>query len=125
MQTSRADHSSHFNAPAEFSISDSPLAGGDVLVTVVGELDIATVARVRERLAAVIEAGAGRVVVDLRGVSFMDSTGLAAFVHAKVRQGAITLVMEPDSYARLIFEVAGLVGVLDVVETLDDALQRG
>ena len=51
----------------------------------------------------------------------MDSTGLAAFIHAKMRlgdEGRLTLVMEPDSYAHLIFEVAGLVGVLDVVDTL-------
>jgi hypothetical protein len=51
----------------------------------------------------------------------MDSTGLATFIHAKMRlgdEGHLTLVMEPDSYARLIFEVAGLTGVLDLVETL-------
>jgi anti-sigma B factor antagonist len=125
MQTSRADHSSLFEAPAEFSIAGSRLDDGGVLLTIVGELDIATVPLVRERLAAVTAAGARRVVVDLRGVSFMDSTGLAAFVHAKARQAGITLVIEPDSYAALIFEVAGLVGVLDVVETLDDALSRG
>ena len=112
--------------PAEFSIADSRLADGGVLLTVAGELDIATVPVVRERLSAIADAGARRLVVDLRGVSFMDSTGLAAFIHAKMRQedeGAMTLVMAPNSYPRLIFEVAGLVGVLDVVETLDDALR--
>jgi anti-sigma B factor antagonist len=107
---------------AQFSITDTPFDDDGVLLTVTGELDIATVPLVRERLAGPA-AAARRIVVDLRGVSFMDSTGLAAFVHAKMRQ-AITLVMEPDSYARLIFEVAGLIGVLDVVDRLDDALNR-
>lgn len=109
------------NAPAEFSIADSHRADGSVLLTVTGELDIATVPVVRDRLAGLTEAGARRLVVDLRDVSFMDSTGLAAFIHAKMRlgdEGSLTLVMEPDSYAHLIFEVAGLVGVLDVVDTL-------
>jgi anti-anti-sigma factor len=120
------DQSRVFNVPAEFSIADSRLEDGAFLVTIAGELDIATVALVRERLAALAEAGARRIVADLRDVAFIDSTGLAAFVHAKVRQGdgSITLVMEPDSYARLIFEVAGLVDVIDVVDTVDDALQR-
>jgi anti-anti-sigma factor len=117
-------HSNFLNAPAAFSIADSRRADGSALLTIAGELDIATVPVARERLSALIEAGADRLVVDLRDVSFMDSTGLAAFIHAKMRlgdAGRLTLVMQPDSYARLIFEVAGLVGVLDVVATLDDA----
>jgi anti-sigma B factor antagonist len=117
----RPDHSNLLNAPAEFAIADVRRPDGSVLLTITGELDIATVPVVRERLSAVIEAGARRLVVDLRDVSFMDSTGLAAFIHAKMRlgdEGHLTLVMEPDSYAHLIFEVAGLVGVLDVVDTI-------
>jgi anti-anti-sigma factor len=115
------DRSSFLNAPPAFSIADSRRADGSVLLTIAGELDIATVPVVRDRLAAVTDAGARRLVVDLRNVTFMDSTGLAAFIHTKMRlgdEGHLTLAMEPDSYARLIFEVAGLTGVLDVVETL-------
>jgi anti-sigma B factor antagonist len=105
----------------EFKLSEAPLANGAVL-TIAGELDIATVPRIRERLSAIIERGARRLVVDLRAVTFMDSTALAAFIHAKVQLDDITLALERDSYARLIFEVAGLDGVLDVVETLDEAV---
>ena len=126
MQTSpSSDHSSLFNSPPEFTIADSQLADGGVLLTIAGELDIATVPVVRERLARLTVAGARRLVVDLRRVAFMDSTGLAAFIHTKVQlgdEGDLTLVLEQDSYARLIFEVAGLVGVLDVVDTLDAAI---
>jgi anti-sigma B factor antagonist len=104
----------------DLKLSDAPLADG-VLLTIAGELDIATVPAVRERLTTIIERGARRLVIDLRAVTFMDSTALAAFIHAKVNlgDGGLTLVIERDSYARLIFEVAGLDGVLDVVETLD------
>jgi anti-sigma B factor antagonist len=107
--------------PVELSLAEARLADGGALLTVAGELDIATVPVVRDRLAAVTDAGARHVIADLREVTFMDSTGLAAFIHAKMRlgdEGHLTLVMEPDSYARLIFEVAGLTGVLDLVETL-------
>ena len=116
------DRSNFLNAPPAFSIADACRADGSSLLTIAGELDIATVPVVRERLTALTDGGARRLVVDLRDVSFMDSTGLAAFIHAKMRlgdEGAMTLVLEPDSYARLIFEVAGLDGVLDVVDTLD------
>jgi anti-sigma B factor antagonist len=106
---------------SELKLSEAPLANG-ALLTIAGELDIATVPRVRERLTAIIERGVRRLVVDLRAVTFMDSTALAAFIHAKVQLDDTTLVLERDSYARLIFEVAGLDGVLDVVETLDKAV---
>jgi anti-sigma B factor antagonist len=109
--------------PVELSLAEARLADGGALLTVAGELDIATVPLVRERLTAITATGTRRLVVDLRAVSFMDSTALAAFIHAKMRlgdEGTMTLVLEQDSYARLIFEVAGIDGVLDVVETLDD-----
>jgi anti-sigma B factor antagonist len=117
-------HATPFDHPAELSLAEARLADGGALLTVAGELDIATVPLVRERLTAITEAGARRLVVDLRAVSFMDSTALAAFIHTKMRlgdEGRMTLVLERDSYARLIFEVAGIERVLDVVETLDEA----
>ena len=124
MQTPDAAHTSRLNDPGEFSLAESPLEGGGVLLTIAGELDIATVPALRERLTKITDAGTRRLVLDLLGVSFMDSTALAAFVHTNMRlgdDGQMTLVIAPDSYARLIFEVAGLDGILDVVETLDHA----
>jgi anti-anti-sigma factor len=48
---------------------------GHVLVTVAGEVGIATVPHLRERLAAL--AGSGRpLIVDLDRVAFIDAAGL-------------------------------------------------
>jgi anti-anti-sigma factor len=41
-----------------------------------GEVDIDTVDRIREQLENATATGARHVVLDLRGVSFLDSTGL-------------------------------------------------
>ena len=41
-----------------------------------GEVDMGTVGQVREQLEHVTASGARRVVLDLRGVTFLDSTGL-------------------------------------------------
>jgi anti-sigma B factor antagonist len=114
------------NQAASFSLTEAPLEGGGVVLTIRGELDMATVPALRRRLTAITEATA-RIVLDLTGVSFMDSTALAVFVRAKARLGndaRIVLVVAPDSYARLILDVVGLLGVLDVVETLDEAVQH-
>jgi anti-sigma B factor antagonist len=93
----------------------------ETTLTLSGELDLATVPALREQMIAATEAGARKLVLDMREVSFMDSTALAAVINAKKRMGEggeVTLVLPRDSYGRLIFEVTGLDGVLDVVETL-------
>jgi anti-sigma B factor antagonist len=48
----------------------------EVLVRPVGELDLATVPMVDEQLAELSSAGFTRLVLDLRAVRFLDSTGL-------------------------------------------------
>lgn len=47
-----------------------------------GELDLAGADLAREALAAAIGDGEGQVVVDLTGLSFIDSTGIAILVAA-------------------------------------------
>jgi anti-sigma B factor antagonist len=97
------------------------------VVAVAGELDMATAPRLREQLNALIAAGARRLVVDLRGVSFMDSIALAALVRAQQRlgdKGRMAVVIERESYAFLIFEAAGLPHCLELAETLPAAIAR-
>jgi anti-sigma B factor antagonist len=96
-----------------------------LVVTVNGELDIATAPALRDRLAAAIEAGKRRLVIDLSAISFLDSVALATIVHAKQRLpegGKLALAVDPSSYVMLVFESGGLVKVLDLVETRDQAI---
>ncbi len=58
-----------------------------VRVAPVGELDIATVDKLQAEVVRLRESGFERVVLDLRGVRFLDSTGLR-------------LVLELDAAAR-------------------------
>ena len=54
---------------------------GDGRVVVLGEVDMATAPELSEAIESLINTGAQRVVVDAAGVTFMDSTGLAAPGH--------------------------------------------
>jgi len=113
--------------PAGLSVAEGALENGGCVLTVHGELDIATTPALRERLSQIIERGVRLLVVDLRAVSFMDSTALAIFIRVRTRlgrDGRMTLVTAPDSYARLILDIAGLARALDVVETLDEGIQH-
>jgi hypothetical protein len=60
---------------ARLAIEAHPEPGG-VRVRPCGEIDLATVDRIRRQLDQCVAAGHKRVVLDLRDVTFMDSTGL-------------------------------------------------
>ena len=96
-----------------------------LVITVGGELDIATAPALRARLDAAIGAGTRRLVIDLSAISFLDSVALATIVHAKQRlpeDGRMALAVDPSSYVMLVFESGGLPQVLDLVETRDQAI---
>src|SRR2546423_13457374 len=83
---------------------------GYPVVTVAGEIDIATAARLRERLFEL--AGGGRpLVADLDQVRFIDSAGLAVLVGAANRAaahgGRLHVVCAPPR-TRPLLRLAGL-----------------
>lgn len=95
------------------------------LLTVSGELDIATAPDLRSRLDAAVDAGTKRIVLDLEAVSFMDSVAMAAIIHTRTRlgdRGKIAIVVPSASYTRLVFEIAGLPRCLDLFETREHAV---
>ena len=98
---------------------------GYAIVAVAGEVDIATVTRLRERLFEL--AASGRtLVVDLDQVSFIDSAGLAALVGAARRtaaHGASLQVVCAWPRTRQLFRLTGLDGPVPLARTLDGALE--
>ena len=60
---------------------------GAVIAAVTGEIDISTVAQLRERLFELADNG-GTLIVDLNRVTFIDSSGLGALVGAARRAAA-------------------------------------
>jgi anti-sigma B factor antagonist len=114
-----------WDSPAEFRLTEERLAPGGRLLAASGELDIATVPELRERLDAAVDAGIKRLVLDLSDISFMDSVAMAAILHTRTRlgeSGRINVVVPESSYTRLVFEIAGLPRCLDVFESRADAV---
>ena len=84
-----------------------------VTVRLVGELDLSTV----PDLARVLDRFTGdepeRLLLDLDGVEFMDSTGLAAIVHAQQAadmNGYRLTVRYSSPQVHRLFELAGVLG---------------
>jgi anti-sigma B factor antagonist len=92
------------------------------VVRLSGELDVVSVGRLRTVLDQLL-LGSGQLVVDLRGLSFIDSAGLGALVRAhrkaRVLQGQLTCLCLPDSQASKLFRITGLHRVLRIEAGVD------
>jgi anti-sigma B factor antagonist len=107
------------NPPDDFSISAED-RDGRAHLSLRGELDLATAPELEELLNSRVDSGQ-EVVVDLRGLEFMDSSGIRVLVaaHARAgRTGTRVVVVRPgrDSAVAKIVEVSGLDGELNILD---------
>ncbi|GAA1527937.1 STAS domain-containing protein [Actinomadura kijaniata] len=104
----------------ELNVSTSS-QGGHAVVTATGELDLYTAPRLQNALAVLLREEVDRIVVDLSGVEFCDSTGmnvlLSAMKRLKERGGSLELAA-PRPAVRRILQVTGLDSVFTVVDAV-------
>ena len=95
------------------------------VVTVSGEIDMVSVARLREQLFELAASGEP-VVADLDRVSFIDSTGLGVLVgtvrRATAHGGSFQVVSAQPNFWR-VFRMAGLDSAIPLTRTLAEAQQ--
>ena len=98
---------------------------GTAVLTVKGEVDVATAPRLREHVIDLVADGHRRIVVDIEGVEFLDSTGLGVLVGAlkRVRShgGELELVCTRPRILK-VFEVTGLDRVFAIHASVDEAV---
>ncbi len=87
------------------------------IMTLKGEIDIYTATQLKDELNDLVSEQKNEVIVDLKDVTYMDSTGLGTFVsalkHAEKAESTLRLIRANDRLYRL-FEVTGLDDVIDV-----------
>lgn len=96
---------------------------GRAVVALRGELDVAGAASVAAALIAVA-ARARELIVDLAGLEFIDSSGLAALVLARKRArqaGGDLLLAAPQAQVLRVLAAARLAGVFDVHASVGQA----
>jgi anti-sigma B factor antagonist len=88
-------------------------------VTLSGELDIATVSRVEEAVAATLTGEVRTLTIDLSGLGFVDSSGLRLFIVLDQRateQGWELRLLRPDAQVLTVFQISGVEENLPFVE---------
>ena len=97
-------------AGPHFVAATEQLEGGRPLVSVIGEVDLASARAFEETLRRVAERPTGDVIVDLSGCSFFDSTGLKALLDTRVQLNRsnrpMTLVVSNPNVMK-IFQITG------------------
>ncbi|MGW4947875.1 STAS domain-containing protein [Actinoplanes sp. NPDC004185] len=96
-----------------------------VIISVRGDLDGGTDTVLSTTLEQVLDRPVPRVVVDVSGIGFCDSTGLRSFINGHERAvaagGWLRLAAPGDQLSGLL-DVAGLMPVLEVYPSVADAL---
>lgn len=116
--TSSADPAGTY---ASFAVTS---VGVCAVVVAKGEIDLCTQPGLQDALAAAAEQW-DRIIIDMRLVSFLDSTGMAVMVEAlkqsrHPRQGALCLVGVSGMVLRAL-EVAGLGALFEVYSSVEEA----
>ena len=111
----------------EFNVEERNQGTASVLA-VTGELDLRTSPELEDRLARVWASGAELVILDLRQIEFMDSTGLRVLLGAHQRAQEtgrrFALVRGADQVERVL-TLTGVRDLLTVVDAPEELLAAG
>jgi anti-sigma B factor antagonist len=100
---------------------------GDVLIRAVGELDMSSAPSLTAAAEDAIGDGYRLLLLDLSGLSFLDSTGLSALLaihrEAKARDAQAAIIAPSDNALRVL-EMLGVEQVLNIHDTIEDAVRH-
>jgi anti-sigma B factor antagonist len=98
---------------------------GVAVVAPTGRLDVAGAPTLKDAISEALKNGQARVVIDMEGVSFVDSTGLGSVIAAlkqiRSSQGDLRLAA-PNQQVRVVLELTTLDRVFPYFATVEEAL---
>ena len=112
-------------ASHRFVAATEQLETGTPVVSVMGEVDLATASALEQTLLGVEDDRPGEMIVDLSGCSFLDSSGLRALLATRERHEQSnprpTLVVSNPNVMR-IFQLTKFDELFEIYPTLDAAV---
>ena len=110
-------------ASDSLEVNEEPL-GDACLIDARGEIDHVSTTLVADALRRATVEGTGPVVLDLTGTTFIDSAGISTLLNGLRRLTRLRrklIVVCPPGPARRVFEMLGLVGTFEIVDSLGEA----
>jgi anti-anti-sigma factor len=103
----------------------SVVQGSAAVVKIEGRFEFGTRHEYKRLIGQIVQEGHRRLVLDLEGVTFLDSSalGLLLLTHQnfKLKDGNFSLV-KPTGYVRQVLELANLPRVIPVYDSMDEAI---
>jgi anti-sigma B factor antagonist len=92
-------------------------ADAGTVITVRGDVDMASAPQLRDVLDELVEAGSQRIVLDCRALAFLDSSGIGVLIAARNRLGdeGVIVLASPPAHVRKVLEITGVSSHLAVV----------
>jgi anti-sigma B factor antagonist len=109
----------------DFDLVTTELGEGTFVVGLTGEVDLYTAPELKSELLRLVAEGPNRIVVDLSGATFVDSTTLGVLLGAVKRLrliGGELVIVCADLNIRRILSITLLDRAFTIYDTLDDAL---
>jgi anti-sigma B factor antagonist len=110
-------------ASNDLEVDERPLGDGR-LIEARGEIDHLTTPLVADALRRATLEGEGAVVLDLTPTTFIDSAGISTLLNGLRRLTRLRrklIVVCPPGPARRGFEMRGLIGTFEIVDSLGEA----
>lgn len=102
--------------------------GAGIVASLGGDVDLANAAPLRDRLLAAVPNTAWALVVDLSGLTYLDSAGVRLLFdlagRLRERRQQLILLAAPDTLHREVLRLVAMDRVASVVDTRADALAR-
>jgi anti-anti-sigma factor len=102
--------------------------GDTPILAVTGELDLASTPTLEQELERVRTKGPSLIIIDLRELEFMDSTGLSVLIraHQQAQQGGYRLgIVNGSRQIRRLLTLTGVADRLTIVERPEDLAEVG
>ena len=106
---------------------DQRVSGGVTILDVRGQLTIEALQDMvlAERVRSVLKDGRRRIVLNLREVPYVDTTGLCNIIEGYVttrRQGGVLKLLQPAPHVREVLQITRLLTIFEAFDSEADAI---
>jgi anti-sigma B factor antagonist len=104
---------------------DQQAHAGATVLTITGELDLATIGVLKDAVGAELDVKTAPVILDLSDLTFCDSTGLGSFValHRQAAAAGTTIALAgPRKRVADLLQISGINQVVPVFESVAEAV---
>jgi anti-anti-sigma factor len=107
-----------------FSVQVESKGTHSAQVTIVGALDAHTFERFFNTMSQLVDAGTLRIVLDLRGMTYITSVGMNFLVNMRLQRkkaGGDVIIVKPTPAVLNLLDMIGFLQVLVVAESVEEA----